>query len=161
MARIFPPAKPLDRAPAGSIFFRLLRPELVKEQKNSLSSDALSSWQNNDPNTKEMNEDITRVTLNLLRERCKEFSEKIWNKNQNFKHIDLSLSIIKQPSFVGVPFKDNIIISLNEKGINTRYLGKIVLNLRQSRLQGKHKNKKMEDFLFGLMTARYKFWGFH
>jgi len=66
LARVFPPACCLSDSPPSSIFFRMLRPELLQllKQNNSrpLSSDGLSNWQEMDPSAKEFNNDITKAT---------------------------------------------------------------------------------------------------
>jgi len=65
LARVFPPACILDDSPQGSIFFRMLRPEILEIvgcHDIRLSSDALSGWQDVDPNAYEMNNDIKRAT---------------------------------------------------------------------------------------------------
>jgi len=150
MARVFPPAFPLPEGgspPSGSVFFRMLRPEFVKKYK-PLSSDALSNWQISDrKNLKEMNSDVQEATYKLL-EQCQIFSEQLIDKEKE-KFIKLSLSIAKQPTFVQVVVKDEIINNMHQNGINTRYLGQIVLNIIKI-----SKDHVMVNFLFGLMTSR-------
>jgi hypothetical protein len=51
-ARLMPPECPLpgQMREKGSLFFQLLRPELVKSNPVPLSSDALTGWGMKDPN---------------------------------------------------------------------------------------------------------------
>lgn len=50
-SRACPPECPLPNQPMekGSLFFKLLRPELVRGNRAPLSSDALTRWGMNDP----------------------------------------------------------------------------------------------------------------
>lgn len=65
-ARTFPPEAPGDHAHPQSIFYRLLRPELVVGHQKPLSSDAFSGWQSGDSLSDEMNEDVEEATRRLF-----------------------------------------------------------------------------------------------
>ncbi|KAL6079943.1 Clu domain-containing protein [Balamuthia mandrillaris] len=56
----FPVAEP------RSVFFKMLRPELVVCNKVPLSSDAYSGWQAKDPNWRTHNDEVTEATRNLV-----------------------------------------------------------------------------------------------
>lgn len=65
-ARTFPPEAPGENAHPQSIFYRLLRPELVRTNPKPLSSDAFSGWQSGDTQSEEMNEDVEEATKRLF-----------------------------------------------------------------------------------------------
>ena len=65
-ARTFPPEAPGEGAHPQSIFYRLLRPELVRSFPKPLSSDAFSGWQSGDSLSDEMNEDVEEATRKLF-----------------------------------------------------------------------------------------------
>eukprot|EP01087_Luapelamoeba_hula_P014241 TRINITY_DN4145_c0_g1_i4.p1 TRINITY_DN4145_c0_g1~~TRINITY_DN4145_c0_g1_i4.p1 ORF type:complete len:1436 (-),score=334.66 TRINITY_DN4145_c0_g1_i4:290-4597(-) len=73
-ARTFPPAAPefddngLPKEPRA-VFFRMLRPELVKTNKVPLSSDAFTGWGNYDENRKQSQQEVQEAT-NRIKTEC-------------------------------------------------------------------------------------------
>jgi hypothetical protein len=61
-ARLLPPEALKDGENPQNIFYRLLRPELVRQYKTPLSSDAFSGWQSADPQAQEYNADVAGAT---------------------------------------------------------------------------------------------------
>jgi len=151
-ARIFPPAvssQRFKRVPHGSIFFRMLRPELVKKSLEPLSSDAFSMWQEKDQREKELNNDVRKATDMLLKI-IKEFGEQIANDSHQIEAIVTpSLNRIKNPEFTGTPIQDPIIREIHERGINLRYLG-LLINV----IHEKKGDDKLINYLVGFIIAR-------
>lgn len=100
--RTFPPEVP--SAPSREIFYNLLRPELVRQYKTPLSSDAYSAFGNID--RKIHNEEVKEATLYLHRQIIPNFVENTL-----------------------YPLENNIIDRITERihraGINCRHLGRI------------------------------------
>jgi hypothetical protein len=126
LARVFPPEFTKDNS-KGYIFFRMLRPELVKNNNKALSSDALSSWQT-DPYTAELDNDIENAT-NQLKINVEKFAQDLCDDhkmNYLYKH---AYDLIEYPSYNSIPIKDIIIQELHIRGINLRYLGMIFMKM--------------------------------
>lgn len=69
-ARTMPPEHYDPKVDSGSprqVYYHLLRPEFVRRWMKPLCSDALTRWQDEDPNEKENNEDL-RAATKYLRE---------------------------------------------------------------------------------------------
>ena len=67
-ARVFPPEAPSSPAKSYTIWFRLLRPELLRQLDVPLASDAFSAWQAQDPSWEQLNADVVRATQKLYDE---------------------------------------------------------------------------------------------
>lgn len=67
-ARVFPPCAPSlakgseGKGKGNSIFYKMLRPELVKTNPQALSSDAYSQWQRQDPRHVTLNRHVTYLS---------------------------------------------------------------------------------------------------
>eukprot|EP01124_Arcella_intermedia_P030934 TRINITY_DN6876_c0_g1_i1.p1 TRINITY_DN6876_c0_g1~~TRINITY_DN6876_c0_g1_i1.p1 ORF type:complete len:1561 (-),score=403.22 TRINITY_DN6876_c0_g1_i1:65-4528(-) len=146
MARIFPPADPQPGSPYGSIFFRMLRPELIKMFSTPLSSDAFSKWQSSDPLATEMNADVTSI-MKLLQKQINQFALHLsHNKEVNNKFILPDVQLTKRPLFNGVATVDSFSRELHTKGINLRYLGSILI-----KMEG---NDEMQCYIASLLIIR-------
>jgi hypothetical protein len=108
-ARTFPPEAPAPGENPQSIFYRLLRPELVRRFPKPLSSDAFSGWQLYDPNNADMNHDVVEATEFLHTEVIANYHDG-W-MSQEFQEF----------------FKSEFcnICDLHRKGINIRHLGRL------------------------------------
>jgi len=131
----------------------MLRPELLEIVHNRLgicfSSDALTKWQEFDPNSKEMDRDIYNAT-EILREQIDVFAKELVDCNQDELFVDNSFASIKQTTFNGVPIKDALIREMHRRGINIRYLG--LLALKTENLE--NVSIKMKNFFITIMVAR-------
>jgi len=125
----------------------MLRPEFVKKHENHLSSDALSNWQSTDPNEKEMNNHVIKATY-ALEQRVAEFANYLNDKEISKKFSEVALESAKHPVFSAVSVQDSVIRELHSRGINIRYIGRIVLIMEEKKIQ------LMIDFLVSLMLAR-------
>eukprot|EP01124_Arcella_intermedia_P006830 TRINITY_DN14123_c0_g1_i2.p1 TRINITY_DN14123_c0_g1~~TRINITY_DN14123_c0_g1_i2.p1 ORF type:complete len:1045 (-),score=251.80 TRINITY_DN14123_c0_g1_i2:2007-5141(-) len=150
LARLFPPASPLPGYPHGSVFFRMLRPELVRKYPNPLSSDGLSNWQCKDPFAEAMDTDIrlaTEYVMNMIGNLKKEIAE---NKKVYLQLIQRSLGkITKSPNINGILNKDEIIRELHSRGINFRYTAYLVVQLNNE-----PKFPELVVHLMDIMVAR-------
>lgn len=108
-ARTFPPEAPAPGENPQSIFYRLLRPELVRRYPKALSSDAFSGWQLYDPENASMNQDVVDATEFLHKEVIGTYSDS-WMSTE-FQEF----------------FRSEMcnICDLHRKGINIRHLGRL------------------------------------
>lgn len=108
-ARTFPPEAPGEFAHPQSIFYKLLRPELVRGNDRPLSSDAFSGWQSSDSKSDAMNEDVEEATKRLLETVIPAYP-------QTFLAPDFQ-----------VHFRSEVcnISDLHRRGINLRHLGRV------------------------------------
>eukprot|EP01124_Arcella_intermedia_P005738 TRINITY_DN13389_c0_g1_i1.p1 TRINITY_DN13389_c0_g1~~TRINITY_DN13389_c0_g1_i1.p1 ORF type:complete len:1042 (+),score=212.71 TRINITY_DN13389_c0_g1_i1:877-4002(+) len=148
MARIFPPAYWKPDAPRGSIFFRMLRPEFVKNYPKPLSSDALCGWQEFDDNCAEMNMDVISASDTLITA-VKKFAIDLLKDGNSNNMITRANSVLKQPSFNGVS-TDEIIREAHKKGINIRYFGLMLLEIDSQ----EEKNPEIFYFLQAIIISR-------
>jgi hypothetical protein len=91
------------------IFHELLRPEIVRTWKTSLSCNAFSGWQRSDNNCKKMNSDITECTQYLINNIIPNFVQMIIEKKRK------------------IYFESQLISYIHEFGINIRYSVNLVL----------------------------------
>jgi len=147
LARVFPPANLLLDSPSGSIFYRMLRPELTQKFERPLCSDALSGWLD-DVNKEEMNYDIGKAT-DLLYDHIKQFAQEITQEINREKYIDAYYHIPQQPTFDGSPVKLPLIRDMQFKGINIRYLGKLLLEVTE--IDQQH---PLNNVIFTIMVTR-------
>jgi len=152
LARVFPPACCLPDSPPSSIFFRMLRPELLQLLKQNdsrpLSSDGLSNWQKMDPSAKELNDDITKATL-FLEEQVIKYAFFLSTKKEKNELISMAYDSSKHPTFDSVPSMDFILMELHSRGINMRYLGLLVSKVFETK-----QNASMVNFLIEIMLVR-------
>jgi len=112
LARAMPPeapqATPHLQPYRQSIFFRMLRPELLQILKNigfaPLSCDAFSSWGIGDPHSHQLNRDVLLATRFLIQHLVPAFASKLCT------HWD----------DIG---PDNLVTEAHLRGINVRHLG--------------------------------------
>jgi len=151
LARIFPPApRPVSCSPSV-IFYRMLRPELVKQSPKSLSSDAYSRWQSSDPKSDEMNKDIDKIQ-SLIDQIITQFKTEMQQKPASTieRYVKPSLLSVKIPNFSSSAIQDDIIVELHRRGINIRYIGKLLLQLDSSlRIQ-----RDIMGYILSLMMVR-------
>ncbi|EFA80740.1 hypothetical protein PPL_06326 [Heterostelium album PN500] len=110
-ARLLPPQAYFDEYNNSishrEIFYKLLRPELIRTYDTPLSSDAFSGWSAADPNYKSYNQDVTDATNHLydviIREAATELESR---KDSDLKKLDLAVEVHKF-------------------GINLRHLGRL------------------------------------
>jgi len=144
-ARIFPPAAPTIVTGAHGVnyvLFRMLRPELVKENPSPLSSDAFTGWQT-DPNSEQYNQDVVDATRKLL-QIINDYGAKLATDNYMIKSI-IDVSIIRIRNTIdGWPVMDPIVRELHNRGINIRYLAYIVTVLI--------KNNSSKDIIYYLLA---------
>ena len=136
-ARLFPPSIPVAGL-KGCHLYRLLRPELVKNNPVPLCSDAYSTWEIE--NIVSYNEDIAEATHRLENEVIPDFGEnlQLWfSNNNNNNNIDNNIDNDESYSSSGDFDEDNNIdidiysiceykklkISLHRRGINLRCTG--------------------------------------
>lgn len=108
-ARTFPPEAPRPGENPQSIFYRLLRPELVRNYRIPLSSDAFSGWQMYDPNNADMNHDVVEATAYLHEDIISNYSNG-W-MSREFQEFFRS-------EFCNI-------CDLHRKGINIRHVGRV------------------------------------
>lgn len=136
-ARCFPPEHPApSRAPEkGSVFFRLLRPELVKGFRVPLSPDALVGWGRRDPQQAVHNQEVLDATLLLREQIVPTFASEISSEAASSTRYDTD--------YVG-PYISGLCHRLHANGINMRYLG----------LVRKHATEKLQHCCLAEMVAR-------
>jgi hypothetical protein len=64
-ARVFPPEAPNpdpERRDKRQVYFKCLRPELLRKYGSPLCSDAFTNWQKNDPHWEENNDEVRKAT---------------------------------------------------------------------------------------------------
>ena len=107
-ARAFPPeAPPIDRKQYDprAVFYKLLRPELVRSNDKALSSDAFTTWGMLDPKFKQYNGDVLQATCKLLYKIIPQFAKRL---DEQFSEIS-----------------GKLITEIHREGINVRHLGQI------------------------------------
>lgn len=128
-ARTFPPEGPppnLDGWDRRSVFYELLRPELVQRYPRQLSSDAFSNWQLHEPRMKTLNDEVTKARHYLHHVVIPEFAEKL--KDPQFT--ESFFPSVYHPSFIFNQKNDEkdetlLCYSLHKHGINVRHLGRL------------------------------------
>ncbi|ELR18277.1 uncharacterized protein ACA1_370310 [Acanthamoeba castellanii str. Neff] len=143
-ARTFPPEGPppnLDGWDRRSVFYELLRPELVQRYPRQLSSDAFSNWQLHEPRMKTLNDEVTKARHYLHHVVIPEFAEKL--KDPQFT--ESFFPSVYHPSFIfnqkrrhrqqlimgrSAQWNDEkdetlLCYSLHKHGINVRHLGRL------------------------------------
>jgi Clustered mitochondria/Translation initiation factor eIF3 subunit 135 len=145
--RLFPPEAPLasvaKHTPPRSIFFRFLRPELVRGAATPLCSDALTGWTVNDPHSKEHAREVADATRWLHESIVVEFARKVLDrlaagKRLDDEHrmlgVDAELKASRAPCFywprpsystklASVPNGRELVLMLHSRGINLRHCG--------------------------------------
>jgi len=145
LARVFPPAGSLSNI-SGGIFYRMLRPEIVHKHNKSLSSDAFSGWQQFDPQSCEMDDDV-KIATQYLEQEVEKFAKILSNESVNKSIIESSLNTTKSPNFSSLLPQENIIRELHVRGINIRYIGLLVVKMEKQ-------NQQMIQFLTWIMVSR-------
>jgi hypothetical protein len=109
-ARTFPPEAPGEHPNPQCIFYKLLRPELVRTNSRPLSSDAFSGWQSTDSQSETMNADVSDATKRLHEAVIPSYPQ------QNFLNPDFQAH-----------FRSEVcnISDLHRRGINLRHLGRV------------------------------------
>ena len=102
LARLFPPETP-DQTLPGSFLYRLLRPELVRQFKTPLSSDAFTLFGQH--NCELHDEEVRQAT--------------------NFLHEEVIPSFARALSEEKAAPIDEILVRLHRAGINIRFLGEV------------------------------------
>ncbi|KAL6041073.1 Clu domain-containing protein [Balamuthia mandrillaris] len=150
-ARVFPPEgipEQRDGWDIRSIFYKLLRPELVRWNKVPLSSDALSGFQRMDRRAPKYNKDVNEATERLFANIIPSFARKIYTKsyakhfitfiNDSSKHNESLLKILEQAQNRDTVTLRNIltdsvdqnslkalIVEMHKHGINVRHIGRV------------------------------------
>lgn len=116
-ARVFPPECPLPNQimEKGSLFFKLLRPELVRSNKVPLSSDSLTRWGMGDPNKNIHNREVLDATLRLRQEIIPDFSVELTS--------EFGVSLTASPEKAIKLYSESLSHRLHSAGINLRHLG--------------------------------------
>ncbi|EGG19006.1 Histidine kinase A [Cavenderia fasciculata] len=104
-ARVYPPIVKINDNTPPSHLYELIRPELVKSNKNPLSSDALTGWGKFDPNSTEHNYEVKEASYRLFLQVIPKF----------VYHLDHMDSMEKREL--------HLTQELHRMGINCRYLG--------------------------------------
>eukprot|EP01087_Luapelamoeba_hula_P002431 TRINITY_DN1209_c0_g1_i3.p1 TRINITY_DN1209_c0_g1~~TRINITY_DN1209_c0_g1_i3.p1 ORF type:complete len:1191 (-),score=150.31 TRINITY_DN1209_c0_g1_i3:38-3436(-) len=65
LARLFPPEAPISATEKRAIYYNMLRPELVRNFRTALSSDAFSGWGMQDPLRKTHDQEVLECTREL------------------------------------------------------------------------------------------------
>jgi hypothetical protein len=110
-ARAMPPEPPTKRN-RSCIFYRMLRPELVRRSPVPLSSDSYSKFQSRDPNRHQLNQNTTAAWRNLteviLPELASELAKRESSKDEQQPLTDDSTELVTE---------------MHNRGCNIRYLG--------------------------------------
>jgi hypothetical protein len=114
-ARLMPPECPLPNQiiEKGSLFFKLLRPELVRGNCVPLSSDALTRWGMGDPHRMSHNKEVLEATIRLRTDVISRFAGQL----------ALPQSEMELSKSSAITFSDSICHRLHGAGINLRHLG--------------------------------------
>jgi tetratricopeptide (TPR) repeat protein len=117
-ARTFPPEHPgpAQKPEKGSVFFRLLRPELVRTFQCPLSPDALVGWGKADPNQPIHNKEVLDATLFLRDVVIPPIARELDGETERLGRLELE---------VVEKFTHTLGSRLHTNGINLRYLGLI------------------------------------
>ncbi|KAM9987697.1 hypothetical protein ACTFIZ_003048 [Dictyostelium cf. discoideum] len=117
--RLLPPQsfyidQPKGKSNSRDIFYKMIRPELLKQSVKPLSSDSYSGWGLSDPNHLEYNKDIDELTTRLYNEIIPNAAKEIQNEWERL-------------SPLGNDYLDQLDISVeaHKYGINHRHLGRI------------------------------------
>lgn len=122
LARLFPPESPklgLSQKPRAQ-FFRMLRPELVRQFHMPLSSDAHTAFGRDDAATH--NSEVDQATLFLQNTVIPAYAETLSNKQQLKQYVDGSV----------------LVREMHRWGINLRYIGFVRSKLALSNSTGRH-----------------------
>eukprot|EP01124_Arcella_intermedia_P021116 TRINITY_DN2895_c1_g1_i2.p1 TRINITY_DN2895_c1_g1~~TRINITY_DN2895_c1_g1_i2.p1 ORF type:complete len:1623 (+),score=417.01 TRINITY_DN2895_c1_g1_i2:500-4870(+) len=149
-ARILPPVAPKDIG--NTIFYRLMRPEMLQRVAYPVSCDAFSTFQ-----TSEVEWNDAIGATNLLFERIEELFKTFEASSKFLSLEDIRYIKKSKPQFSSIQPKDLFTRKLHKEGINFRYMGKIVLLLKMYKEltpEEEHDNNERIDFMFSLMTIR-------
>lgn len=113
-ARAMPPEPPTKRNRA-SIFYRMLRPELVRRSPVPLSSDSYSRFQQKDPNRHQLNQNTTAAWRNLTEVILPQLAADL--KHQEITEVETD-SVLSATSAAA-----NLVSEMHSRGCNLRYLG--------------------------------------
>lgn len=114
-ARLFPPEYPESKK-KGAFLYKMLRPELVKTNRISLSSDGISKFGHHE---RENDEEIKEATRNLIDFRIPNFA---YSFSRKFKHSNI------QPMSL-------LVHELHRAGINCRFKLKYLKTFRNFNFQ--------------------------
>jgi len=129
-SRVYPPEAPdvvAEHFPSvdiQSVFFKMLRPELVGCNRDPLSSDAFTRWGANDPDFHQHNIEVATATRLLIEKIIPHVAENLLEHTP--KHVFLNRLRIGVETVEGLNIKlTSAVKVLHAWGINMRYLGLI------------------------------------
>ncbi|KYQ91076.1 hypothetical protein DLAC_07979 [Tieghemostelium lacteum] len=117
--RLFPPEAHFDKVdktkaiPHREVFYKLLRPELLKQISKSLSSDAFTGWSHKDPDCEVLNKEVGDATIDLYNKIIPEAASQF---EAEFKRLSEHQDYKKSW---------DISVECHKFGINLRHMGRV------------------------------------
>jgi ribosomal protein S17 len=125
-ARLMPPETPLPDEEGNmdgrGVFFRMLRPELVRGFRVPLSSDTFTGWGMYDDNRVAYEMDVREATDRMTEECIPELAEEISQLYQEGLCDGLSITPAKMQEIVE---QLNLVARMHSRGVNLRHLGRL------------------------------------
>ena len=117
--RVYPCEAPGPASAPGSIFYQLLRPELCRQSKAPLCSDAFTGFCRFDPNSQQYCEHVKTATHVLFFKEIPEFAERAGE-------VGYELELIGREHMVREFVRRfSLVVELHRCGINVRHLGRV------------------------------------
>lgn len=134
-ARLMPPEAPLpnedDQLDGRGVFFRMLRPELVRSFRVPLSSDTFTGWGMYDDNRTEYELDVREATNLVIEERIPALAEEIDQLNLMKDIGDGSCVTLTQLQQILEQL--NLVSRMHSRGVNLRHLGRLRQQMKSDR----------------------------
>ena len=115
--RVYPPEAPVANANPGKIFYQLLRPELVRQQKIPLCSDAFTGFCRYDGKMTQYCAQVSQVTNHLYFKIIPEFAEYLGEIGYELEFVSMDILEFRK--------RVNLVVDLHRNGINVRHLGRL------------------------------------
>jgi hypothetical protein len=115
--RVYPCEAPEPSGPAGAIFYRLLRPELVRMHKTPLCSDAFTGFCRFDSRAPLYSEHVSLATHVLLFKEIPEFADRAGEIGYEFELVGFGVREFSR--------RFALVVELHRRGINVRHLGRV------------------------------------
>lgn len=137
--RTFPPEAPASAAQSGSIFFELLRPELCRNFRLPLCSDAFTGFLKYDSNRQVYADQVRQATNLLMVKIIPEFADYLGGCDTRWApavHFPLTAFCVRSIGYeielsgrradlLDLTHRFHLIVELHRAGINVRHLGRL------------------------------------